>query len=71
VDEAPEDDARWRRLWRLRRDLEEIWEVQSRAEEEARALVEGEALLRAADSHARWLPSRRLLRFSCARWPAC
>jgi len=65
-DEASEDDVRWRRLWRLRRDLEEIWEVQSRAEEEARALVEREALLRAADSHARWLPSRRLLRFSGA-----
>ena len=63
-DEAPEIDARWRQLWRLRRELEEIWEVQSRAEEEARALVEREALLRAAESRAHWLPSRRLLRFS-------
>jgi hypothetical protein len=64
--DAAELDTRWRRLWRLRRALEEIWEVQSRAEAEARALAEGEAAWRAADAWARWRPSRRLLTFSGA-----
>ncbi len=57
-------DVRWRRLWHLRRHLEEIWEVQSRAEAEARALAERDAALQAATARLPWVPSPGLQRFS-------
>lgn len=64
TEDAPDVDARWQRLWRLRRDLEELWDVQSRAEAEARALADHEAELAATAGHVRRMPSRSLLRFS-------
>jgi uncharacterized protein YhaN len=43
---ADEVDERWRALWQLRARLEEIWDVQSRAEANARTFAEREQELR-------------------------
>lgn len=56
----PPIDTRWRHLWQLRRQLEEIWEVQSRAETAARAVAEHEAALHALAARRRWAPPRSL-----------
>ena len=56
---ADASDACWRALWQLRAALEEIWQVQSRAESKARALLEHEASLQAAEAARQWLPSPR------------
>jgi len=53
-------DVSWRRLWHLRRHLEDVWDVQSRAEANARALAERETTLREREAAAHWLPPRRL-----------
>jgi hypothetical protein len=53
-------DARWRRVWHLRRQLEEIWEVQSRAESDARTVAEREQQLAGIRGRRIWLPGRRV-----------
>lgn len=57
-----EVDVRWRAVWQLRTHLEEIWEVQSRAESRARALREREETLRSLDAATYWWPSAALRR---------
>jgi hypothetical protein len=52
-------DARWRCLWYLRRHLEEIWDVQSRAESNARAVADREQELSALQRRI-WVPGRAL-----------
>lgn len=63
-DGAHATDVRWRRLWHLRRHLEEIWEVQSRAEAEARALAERETAMQAHTARPPWVPSVGLQQLS-------
>ena len=68
-DSDAEIDVRWRSLWRLRANLEEIWEVQSRAESAARSVrAREEALQELAAVKSRtpssWL--RRLLSVASA-----
>ena len=56
-----EVDRRWRALWKLRTQLEDIWDVQSRAESNARALTEREAAARRDGGRRYWTPPRWLL----------
>ena len=61
---APDEndlDARWRTLWILRAQLEELWNVQSRAESSARGLAEREEVVRRAAGVRHWAPPRWLL----------
>jgi len=53
-------DVRWRSLWHLRAHLEEIWEVQSRAEAKARTLRDREDTLRGLEEARYWRPGRWL-----------
>ena len=53
-------DVRWRSLWHLRAHLEEIWEVQSRAEAKARTLRDREDTLRRVAAARYWRPGRWL-----------
>jgi uncharacterized protein YhaN len=55
-----DDDVRWRTIWRLRAALEEIWQVQSRAESRARAMRDREVELEELSAARRWLPSVRI-----------
>lgn len=56
-----EVDTRWRSLWKLRTQLEDIWNVQSRAESNARALAEREEAVRRDVGRRLWAPPRWLL----------
>jgi uncharacterized protein YhaN len=51
-----EVDARWGALWKLRTQLEDIWNVQSRAESNARALAEREEAVRRDGGRRYWAP---------------
>ena len=59
-------DTRWRSLWTLRTQLEEVWNVQSRAEASARGLAEREEAVRRDGDRRRWTPPRWLLGASTA-----
>jgi uncharacterized protein YhaN len=61
ADIEPAIDARWRALWKLRSQLEDIYDVQSRAEANARALAEREEAVRRIGSGRYWSPPRWLL----------
>jgi hypothetical protein len=64
ADAADDDpaDKRWRSTWRLRAALEELWDVQSRAEATSRQLTELESALGAEHAVRPWTPPPRLLR---------
>lgn len=55
-------DVCWRSLWKLRAHLDEIWDVQSRAEAQARTLAEHEEELRQLDAARHRKVPRWLLR---------